>query len=350
MVPDGRARRAEFLGVDEAEFERRDRRLDTHEGDYVLWFEADLYDQLQIVEILARLRDVDPARIRCARSASTSASRTSAGSASSTPEQLRELPGGRAHRRRAARSPRAPGTRSPRPSRTGCSRSAARPSCASWARRSSGSRRSTRGAATASRCPSAGCSPARPARSTSCSSARGARSASVPGRHVRVRSGSTGSRRCSTTTAASCASTTRGERVLAGEEQFVTERWIGGVHVTPETPWRWDDAREAITSNANGQPNGQGPGSGDLPWRPVTCQGHAPYARAGAARCRPRRRTAADCTRAVAQERTFRGPGRRQRQRPRPRHRVGRRRRRTAWCRSRSRWTGTGCSTGTRCR
>ena len=30
-------------------------------------------------------------------------------------------------------------------------------------------------------------------------------------------------------------------------EQFVTERWIGGVHVTADTPWRWDDAREAIT-------------------------------------------------------------------------------------------------------
>ena len=37
--------------------------LDTHPGDYVLWFEADLYDQLQIAEILARLRDADPGRI-----------------------------------------------------------------------------------------------------------------------------------------------------------------------------------------------------------------------------------------------------------------------------------------------
>ena len=45
------------------EFEERDRTLDTHPGDYVLWFEADLYDQLQIAEILARLAHVDPARI-----------------------------------------------------------------------------------------------------------------------------------------------------------------------------------------------------------------------------------------------------------------------------------------------
>ena len=45
--------------------------------------------------------------------------------------------------------------------------------------------------------------------------------------------GSTGSRRCCGPRAASCTSTTAGERVLAGEAEFVTERWIGGVHVTP---------------------------------------------------------------------------------------------------------------------
>ena len=47
------------------DLEDRDRTLDTHVGDFVLWFEADLYDQLQLVQILARLhaRNVDPARI-----------------------------------------------------------------------------------------------------------------------------------------------------------------------------------------------------------------------------------------------------------------------------------------------
>ncbi len=35
--------------------------------------------------------------------------------------------------------------------------------------------------------------------------------------------------------------------VIAGERQFVTERWIGGVQVMPETPWCWDEAREGIT-------------------------------------------------------------------------------------------------------
>jgi hypothetical protein len=60
-----RAARAAFLGVPIAAFVDRDRELDAHAGEFVLWFEADLYDQLQIVEILARLaaRGVDPERI-----------------------------------------------------------------------------------------------------------------------------------------------------------------------------------------------------------------------------------------------------------------------------------------------
>jgi hypothetical protein len=74
-VPDAERRRlrAEFLaGADHPDvaaivrdLEARDRTLDRHAGEYVLWFEADLYDQLQIAEILARLaaRRVDPGRI-----------------------------------------------------------------------------------------------------------------------------------------------------------------------------------------------------------------------------------------------------------------------------------------------
>jgi hypothetical protein len=60
-----RAARAGFLGVPAAELAARDRELDGHGGAFVLWFEADLYDQLQIVEILARLaaRGVEPERI-----------------------------------------------------------------------------------------------------------------------------------------------------------------------------------------------------------------------------------------------------------------------------------------------
>jgi hypothetical protein len=64
--------RADFLtraGADDrgegaAMFAERDRVLhDNRDGEYVLWFEADLYDQLQIIQILARLAEYGvPAR------------------------------------------------------------------------------------------------------------------------------------------------------------------------------------------------------------------------------------------------------------------------------------------------
>ena len=67
-VPAGELRRirAEFLGVPVDVFAQRDRLLEDHRGgEYVLWFEADLYDQLQLVQILARLAElaVAPERI-----------------------------------------------------------------------------------------------------------------------------------------------------------------------------------------------------------------------------------------------------------------------------------------------
>ena len=64
-VPDAELRRirARFLAGENAadvgtlaELEQRDRTIAEHRaGDFVLWFEADLYDQLQIVQILAML-------------------------------------------------------------------------------------------------------------------------------------------------------------------------------------------------------------------------------------------------------------------------------------------------------
>jgi hypothetical protein len=52
-----------------AELAHRDEVLDTHDGEFVLWFEADLYDQLQLVEILARLQaravDTGPISLLC---------------------------------------------------------------------------------------------------------------------------------------------------------------------------------------------------------------------------------------------------------------------------------------------
>jgi hypothetical protein len=42
------------------QFTERDQALEANrDGQYVLWFEADLYDQLQIIQILARLADLD---------------------------------------------------------------------------------------------------------------------------------------------------------------------------------------------------------------------------------------------------------------------------------------------------
>jgi hypothetical protein len=66
--------RAQFIAADAVadrgavlrRFEERDRALaGNRDGEYVLWFEADLYDQLQIAQILDRLRGlgVDPGRV-----------------------------------------------------------------------------------------------------------------------------------------------------------------------------------------------------------------------------------------------------------------------------------------------
>jgi len=74
-VPDEELRRvrAAFLAGEDAqdigtagEFAQRDRTIEEHRhGEYVLWFEADLYDQLQLAQILDRLArlEVAPDRI-----------------------------------------------------------------------------------------------------------------------------------------------------------------------------------------------------------------------------------------------------------------------------------------------
>jgi len=73
-VPDAELRRirARFLAGEHAsdigteqELEQRDRTLAAHRaGAYVLWFEADLYDQLQVAQILARLLALEVAAER----------------------------------------------------------------------------------------------------------------------------------------------------------------------------------------------------------------------------------------------------------------------------------------------
>ena len=103
-VPDAELRRirAAFLGDaqasdvgTEAELAQRDRTLaDGFGGDYVLWFEADLYDQLQLVQILATLRalDVPPGRITLICIGEFPGIAHFGGLGELTPEQLGRLP------------------------------------------------------------------------------------------------------------------------------------------------------------------------------------------------------------------------------------------------------------------
>jgi hypothetical protein len=60
----------------------------------VLWFEADLYDQLQVIQILAMLSELEvtPDRITLVCIGSTPASTTSAGSGSSHPSSSADCP------------------------------------------------------------------------------------------------------------------------------------------------------------------------------------------------------------------------------------------------------------------
>jgi hypothetical protein len=95
--------RASFLtsyhGVDRAgtmrQFTERDQALEANrDGEYVLWFEADLYDQLQIAEILARLAGlgVPAERITLICIGEHAGIARFGGLGELTAEQLRELP------------------------------------------------------------------------------------------------------------------------------------------------------------------------------------------------------------------------------------------------------------------
>jgi hypothetical protein len=94
--------RAAFLaaaGADDlgalAELTERDRTLEAHrDGDYVLWFEADLYDQLQVVQILTMLAElgVAPARITLICIGEYPGIAHFGGLGELTPDQLRGLP------------------------------------------------------------------------------------------------------------------------------------------------------------------------------------------------------------------------------------------------------------------
>src|SRR3954447_10452621 len=89
----------DYEGVERVEamrrFTERDQALEAgRDGEYVLWFEADLYDQLQIIEILARLDEVGvPAqRITLICIGEHAGIARFGGLGELTAEQLRELP------------------------------------------------------------------------------------------------------------------------------------------------------------------------------------------------------------------------------------------------------------------
>jgi hypothetical protein len=80
-------------------FRWRDAELEAHrDGEYVLWFEADLYDQLQIIEILSRLAELEvPAeRVTLICIGEHPGIARFGGLGELRPEQLRELPATRA--------------------------------------------------------------------------------------------------------------------------------------------------------------------------------------------------------------------------------------------------------------
>ncbi|GAA1024503.1 hypothetical protein Aple_077470 [Acrocarpospora pleiomorpha] len=77
------------------QFTERDQALETNrDGEYVLWFEADLYDQLQIVEILARLAElgVSAERVTLICIGEHAGIARFGGLGQLTAEQLRKLP------------------------------------------------------------------------------------------------------------------------------------------------------------------------------------------------------------------------------------------------------------------
>jgi DNA-binding transcriptional LysR family regulator len=243
------------------------------DGDYVLWFEADLYDQLQITEILARLAGLGVAadRITLICIGEHPGIARFGGLGELTTAQLRELP----HTNAAARlTPAAldlathawTAFRAPSPHGLGviaATRLGELRFLGEAFDRLSREYPATRDglslterrvlAAIADGAPDAGTvflrAWARETRpylgDTSCFD-RIQRMAEGPRPLLRL---DPPGRPVKRTTSASLTST--GERVLAGQDDQIAlngiDRWIGGVHLRGHhVPWRWDDGTEAI--------------------------------------------------------------------------------------------------------
>ena len=220
-----------------------------------LWFEADLYDQLQIVQILARLHPAARARVRLACIGEHPGIARFGGLGELYAEQLAALEPApltaAAFELAARRLGRLPRSRAERPRRhrrrplagAALPRGGVRPARprvpldARWA--------------VADRAAAAGRRPRRRADAgRGVRAGRGARDAPVPGRHVGVRPARATWRRWSPEDPLQL--TDAGRAVLAGEADHVTicgvDRWIGGVHLQGhDVPWRWDEGLEAVS-------------------------------------------------------------------------------------------------------
>ncbi|MEW9550675.1 hypothetical protein [Nonomuraea sp. NPDC050783] len=286
--------RAEFLvgaGVDDhgesiRMFLERDAAVDANrDGEYVLWFEADLYDQLQIVEILARLAELEvPAgRVTLICIGEHPGIARFGGLGQLDPGQLRELPGTRACARltpaaldlatrawAAFRAPTPDGLPAIAATRSGELRflgEAFERLCREYPSTRDGlsltERRVLAAAADATDATDATAGDvfvraasreARPYLGDDWCFAAMDRLARAPHPLLDVRpAGAPVDRRTLVRL------TGAGARVLAGEEDHVTlngvDRWIGGVHLTGrDVRWRWDEGREALTTT--GPPSG----------------------------------------------------------------------------------------------
>jgi uncharacterized protein DUF1835 len=267
------ARRADVM----RKFAERDQALEANrDGEYVLWFEADLYDQLQITEILARLADLGAAadRITLICIGEHAGIARFGGLGELTAEQLRELPRTNAAAKltpaalelatrawAAFRAPSPEGLGVIAASRLGELRflgeafdrlsreyPAARDGLSLTERRVL--------AAIADGANDAGTAFVRAwARETrpflGDTTCFGRIQQMAEGPHPLVRLDPPG-RPVQRTTSVSVTDT--GQRVLAGQEDQIVlngiDRWVGGVHLQGhQVPWRWDDGTEAIVSD-----------------------------------------------------------------------------------------------------
>jgi hypothetical protein len=275
--------RAEFLmgaGADDrAEgarmFAERDRTLESHrDGEYVLWFEADLYDQLQIIEILSRLSGlgVPAENVTLICIGEHAGIARFGGLGELTADQLRELPGTNACARLTPAALRLAeeawaAFRAPTPSGLAAVAATRSPElrflgeafdrlCREYPSTRDGLSLAERRilAAVADGAPDAGTAfvraaarETRPFLGDTWAFERMDRMANAP---VPLLAVDPGGRRVDRHT--SLRLTDTGARVLAGEADHVTlngiDRWIGGVHLQGHhVRWRWDDGTESLT-------------------------------------------------------------------------------------------------------